>query len=478
MKSTKETGPEKRVPGRKKKGLCHQDRPVIEPNAAGIDVGAREMYVAISPDRDSEPVRVFATFTADLGALVQWLLERGVTTVAMESTGVYWIPLYQMLEDRGIRVCLVNARHMKNVPGRRTDWHECQWLQYLHATGLLRAAFRPEQNVCAVRSLLRHRSELIKLAAQHVQHMQKALTQMNLQIHHIISDITGLTGLTIVDAILAGERDCGKLAGLRHPSIQADEETIRKSLQGDFREEHLFTLKQSREMYKQYCTNIEACDKKIVELVRVFEPKADIKKKPLPPHVGPSRKRRTKRTGDFRFDTRTEAYKLFGVDVTRIPGLNELAIPIFSEVGRNLAARFPTAGHFASWLGLCPDNDKSGGQVLWTGVRRVNNRAAQMFRMGASSLHHNHSAVGEFLRRMKAKLGPAAGITATAHKLAIIFYTVVTKQVEYDDTIWATRDTQRQRRFEQKLKRQAHQLGYDLVLIQSANPITSGASVP
>lgn len=468
MNSTRETKAKKPVSGRKKKGLCQQDRPVIEPNAAGVDVGAREMYVAISPDRDAEPVRVFATFTADLEALIQWLLDRGITTVAMESTGVYWIPLYQMLEDRGIGVCLVNARHMKNVPGRRTDWHECQWLQYLHATGLLRAAFRPEQDVCAVRTLLRHRNEMIKIAAQHVQHMQKALTQMNLQIHHVISDITGLTGLAIVDAILAGERNAAKLAALRHRSIQADEETIRKSLRGDWREEHLFTLKQSRQMYTHYRNNIEACDQKIAQLVGGFEPRIDVEAEPLQPHLGPSRKRRTKRTGDFHFDVRPEAYKLFGVDVTNIPGLNELAIPIFGEVGRDLAARFPTAGHFASWLGLCPDNDKSGGQVLWTGVRRINNRAAQMFRMAASSLHHNRSPLGDFLRRMKAKLGPAAGITATAHKLAIIFYTLVTKQIEYNDSIWATRDEHRQKRFEEKLKRQARQLGYELVLMQPA----------
>jgi len=183
VSSTKqiETEAKKRIPTRKKRGLCQQDRPVVEPNAAGIDVGAREMYVAIPPDRDSEPVRVFKTFTADLECLVDWLIARGITTVAMESTGVYWIPLYQMLEDRGVRACLVNARHMKNVPGRRTDWHECQWLQYLHAAGLLRAAFRPEQNVCGVRTLLRHRNELVRMAVQHVQHMQKALTQMNVQ---------------------------------------------------------------------------------------------------------------------------------------------------------------------------------------------------------------------------------------------------------------------------------------------------------
>jgi len=466
MSTRKDGETKKLIPGKKKRGLCQQDRPVLEPNAAGIDVGAREMYVAIPPDRDSEPVRVFETFTVDLEALVNWLIERDITTVAMESTGVYWIPLFQMLEDRGVRACLVNARHMKNVPGRRTDWHECQWLQYLHATGLLRAAFRPEQNVCAMRTLLRHRSELITMAAQHVQHMQKALTQMNVQLHHVISDITGLTGLAIVDAIVAGERDTTKLAELRHKSIHADEETIRKSLQGDWRREHIFTLEQSRQMYSDYRKHIASCDQEIVKLLGDFKPHVDIAVQPLKPHLGPSRKRRTKRTGDFRFEVRTEAYKLFGVDVTLIPGLNQLAIPLFSEVGRDLTTRFPTSGHFVSWLGLCPDNDKSGGQVLWTGVRSIHNRAAQMFRMGASSLHHNASPVGDFLRRMKAKLGPTAGITAAAHKIAIIFYTLVTKQMEYDDSVWAARDALRQKRFEEKLKRQARQLGYELVPVQ------------
>jgi transposase len=461
-----ETDAKNRTARKQKRGLCHQDRPIVEPNAAGIDVGAREMYVAIPPDRDSEPVRVFKTFTPDLECLVDWLIARGITTVAMESTGVYWIPLYQMLEDRGVRPCLVNARHMKNVPGRRTDWHECQWLQYLHTAGLLRAAFRPEQDVCGVRTLLRHRNELVRMAVQHVQHMQKALTQMNVHIHHVISDITGLTGLAIVDAILSGERDVSKLAGLRHQSIHADEETIRKSLEGDWRDEHLFTLNQSRQMYIIYRNNIEACDEKIAKLLAGFEAQVDVTAQPLAARRGPSRKRRTKRTGDFRFEVRAEAYRLFGVDVTEIPGLNELAIPIFSEVGRDLAPRFPTADNFASWLGLCPDNDKSGGQVLWTGVRRIHNRAGQMFRMAASSLHHNRSPLGDFLRRMKAKLGPAAGITATAHKIAIIFYTLVTNQIEYDSSIWAARDEHRHKRFEQKLKRQARQLGYELVPVQ------------
>jgi len=424
------------------------------------------MYAAVGPDRDPEPVRVFLTFTSDLEALADWLLDRGITTVAMESTGVYWIPLYQILEDRGIRPCLVSARHMKNVPGRRTDWHECQWLQYLHSTGLLRAAFRPDQDVCAVRALLRHRNELVQMASQHVLHMQKALTQMNFQIQHVISDIVGVTGSAIVEAILAGERDPAVLADLRHSNIKADAETIRKSLEGDWRQEHLFTLRQSRDLNNAYRKCIEDCDREIAERLSKFEPRVDIERNPLPKISGLSQKRRTKRTGDFRFDVRKEAYQLYGIDVTQIPGLSGLVIPLFSEVGRDLAARFGNSARFASWLGLCPDNDKSGGKVLWKGVRRIKNRAGQMFRMAAAALHHSRSPLGDFLRRMKAKLGPAAGITAAAHKIAQIFYTLVTKQIEYDDSAWAARDAQRNQRFEQKIKRQARDLGYQLVPLQ------------
>src|SRR5882762_9430841 len=200
-----------------RKGMCLEDRPLLEPNAAGIDIGAREIFVAVPPDRDENPVRVFATFTEDLQEMARWLVSCRITTVAMESTGVYWIPLYDVLEQQGVKPCLVNARNMKNVPGRRTDWHECQWLQYLHSVGLLRAAYRPGQDICAVRTVLRHRNELVSAASQHVQHMHKALTQMNLQIHHVISDITGLTGRAIVDAILAGQRDGAELAKLRDP---------------------------------------------------------------------------------------------------------------------------------------------------------------------------------------------------------------------------------------------------------------------
>ena len=455
---------------RQQKGMCLGDRPVLEPNAGGVDVGAREMFVAVPPGRDENPVRVFATFTEDLERLADWLVQCGVTTVAMESTGVYWIPLYDILEQRGIRPCLVNARHMKNVPGRRTDSFECQWLQFLHSVGLLRPAFRPEEDICAVRTLLRHRSELVQAASQHVQHMHKSLTQMNLQIHHVISDITGVTGLAIVDAIVAGQRDAVELAQFRDPHIKADTETIRKSLVGNWRLEHLFTLQQSRQLYRIYQQQIVECDLEIESRLPKFEPRADPQKKPLPPDQKRNRagKKRRKKNGHPNpgFDLRTEAYKLFGVDVTQIPGLEENALPLFSEVGRDLA-KWPTSGHFASWLNLCPDNDISAGKTLWRGMRTVENRAGHIFRLAASSLHHSPTPMGTYLRRMKAKLGPGGAITATAHKIAIIFYTIVKNQVEYDETIWAARDAQREKRLATRLKRQAKQMGYELVPIKS-----------
>ena len=453
--------------GRKRKGMCLEDRPILEPNAAGIDIGAREIFVAVPPDRDEHPVRVFSTFTEDLQKMAKWLVSCGITTAAMESTGVYWIPLYDVLEQHGVKPCLVNARGMKNVPGRRTDWHECQWLQFLHSVGLLRAAFRPEGDICAVRSLLRHRAELVEMTSQHIQHMHKALTQMNVQIQHVINDITGLTGLAIVDRIIEGERDPAVLAKLRDPRIKASEETIRKSLEGNWRPEHLFTLKQSRNSFRHYQEQIAICDEEIEKRLVAFQPRVDPEQRPLPPDRKGKQRRRKKKNANPKtgFDLRTESYKLFGVDLTQIPGLMAMILTLFSEVGRDMS-RWPSAGHFASWLALCPDNDISGGRVLWRGMRRVRNRAGHLFRLAAYSLHHDETPLGDYLRRMKSKLGPAAATTATAHKIAIIFYTMVKKQVEYDGTIWAQRDAERAKRLEAKLKLQAHQLGYKLVPIE------------
>jgi transposase len=436
--------------------------PVFEPNAAGIDIGAREIYVAVPTERDEHPVRKCETFTGDLHQMAEWLAHCGITTAAMESTGVYWIPVYDVLEQHGIQPCLVNPRNMKNVPGKRTDFHECQWIQQLHSMGLLHSAFRPDGEVCAVRSLMRHRNDLVEMASQHVQHMQKALTQMNVQFQHVISDITGLTGLAILDAIVAGERDPAVLAKLRDPRIKASEETIRKSLEGNWRAEHILALKQRLSLYRSYRDQINDCDKEIEKLVSAFGPRVDPEQRPLPEDRKKKQRMRKKKSGSPDFDMRTEAYKLFGVDLTQIPGLMTLVLMLFSEVGRDMS-RWPTAAHFVSWLGLCPDNDISGGKVLWRGARRTKNRAGTLFRLAAHSLHRDPSPMGDYLRRMKAKLGPAAATTATAHKIAIIFYTMVSKQLEYDASLWAQRDALREKRLETRLKKQAAQRGYKLV---------------
>jgi hypothetical protein len=314
---------------------------------------------------------------------------------------------------------------------------------------------------------MRHRGDLVQMTSQHIQHMHKALTQMNVHIHHVISDITGLTGLAIVDAIVGGQRDPLELAKLRDPHIKAGEETIRKSLVGNWRGEHLFTLKQSRQMYRHYQEQIAACDEEIEKLLVAFQPWVDPEERPLPPdrkkkQSGRKKKNVNPKTG---FDLRTESYKLFGVDLTQVPGLNAMILTLFSEVGRDMS-RWPTSGQFVSWLALCPDNDITGGRVVWKGMRMVHNRAGDLFRLAAYSLHHDQTPMGDYLRRMKSKMDAPAATTATAHKIAIIFYTMVKKQVEYDATLWEQRDAEREKRFEAKLKRQAQQRGYKLVPIE------------
>jgi transposase len=291
----------------------------------------------------------------------------------MESTGVYWIPIFQILEARGLEVCLVNARHVKNVPGRKTDISDCQWLQYLHSVGLLHASFRPPAQVCALRSLWRHRDTLIRYAASHVQHMQKALTQMNVQLANVISDLTGKTGLAIIDAMLAGERSGEVLAQLRDHRIKADAATIAKSLVGDWKAEHLFTLRQARLIYAHYQQMIAACDIEIAAHLRAFQAHVDVAAQPLPPrttsHVRPQR-------NEPAFDLRGELYRILGVDLTQVPGLQTMTASAFlSEVGPSVE-RFPSPKHFASWLGLCPDNRITGGRVLSCATRDVKSRTA------------------------------------------------------------------------------------------------------
>jgi len=434
--------------------------PILNPHAAGIDIGATEIYVCVPLDRDPQPIRRFATFTQDLRAVAIWLTQCGVTSVAMESTGVYWIPLYQLLAARGLEVCLVNARHVKNVPGRKTDVQDCQWLQYLHSVGLLRASFRPPETVCAVRSLLRHRDNLVRLAAVHTQHIQKALNQMNLQLHHVLSDITGVTGLAILDAILAGERDPTVLAGHRDRRIKASPDTIAKALVGDYRPEHLFTLRQSLEAYRHYQRLIEECDLQVQGLLDAFDAAIDPVAQPLPPATTTHRKPQGNAP---RFDLRAELYRILGIDLTQVPGLNTATVyTCFAELGADLG-KFPTAKHFASWLGLCPDNRISGGKVLSVKTRHVKHRVAQALRLAAQSLYRSHSVLGAYFRRMRAKLGAPKAITATAHKLARILYHLLTTHEPYAESQLAKAEAVYRQRTESRLYAQARALGFQLI---------------
>ena len=431
----------------------------IRPDAAGIDIGARLIYVAVAPDRDATPVREFQAFTQDLYALADWLGRCGVRTVAMESTGVYWIPLFQILEDRGFEVCLVNARHVKHVPGRKTDVADCQWLQYLHSVGLLTPSFRPAQHICGLRSLLRHRESLIQTAAAHVQRMQKALDQMNLQLHHVISDLTGMTGLAILDAILAGERDASTLAALRNWRVHASEDTIRKALVGDYRPEHVFTLRQSLGAYRYYQQLVAECD---VEIERHLTAIPDARPDTPVLTVVTARRRRP-RGNQPQFDLRAHLHRLFGVDLTTIPGIDVLtAHTLLTEVGPDLS-KFRTPAAFASWLGLCPDNRISGGHVLSVKTRRVKNRAALALRMSAQAVQSSRTSLGGYYRRMRAKFGGPMAITATAHKLARIVYHLIATGQAYEESVFLRHEAAHRDRLEKRLRAQATALGLTLV---------------
>ena len=445
--------------GRRRRVTRPVTMPILHPNTAGIDIGATEIYVCVPLDRDPEPIRRFGSFTEDLHAIAAWLAHCGVTAVAMESTSVYWIPLYQVLESRGFVVCLVNARAVKNVPGRKTDVQDCQWLQYLHSVGLLRGSFRPPDAVCAVRTLLRHREALVQHAAASTQHMQKALNQMNLQLHHVLSDLTGVTGLAILDAILAGERNPQVLAGHRDYRVKASAATIAKALVGDYRPEHLFTLRQSLAAYRHAQGLIEECDREIQARLGTFASTVDPARSPLPP-VPARRKPHHKAP---RFDLRTELYRILGTDLTQVPGCQIARVStVFAELGPDLSA-FPTGAHFASWLGLCPDNRISGGKVLSVRTRPVKHRVATALRLAAQSLARSHSVLGAFFRRMRAKLGAPKAITATAHKLARIIYHLLTTHEPYNETRLAQADQQYQRRMESRIRSQARALGFQLV---------------
>jgi transposase len=362
-------------------------------NAAGVDVGSAELYVCVPEDRDPHPVRVFGTFTSDLYEIVHWLKQCGITTVAMESTGIYWIPLYEILEARGFEVKLVNAQAVKNVSGRKSDSLDCQWIQQLHTYGLLSASFRPEESSVTLRSLIRHRDNLLQARAVHIQPKQKALHLMNLQLDNVIADITGVTGLRILRALVAGERDLDVLASYRDPSCKNPPEVIRKSLEGHYQEEHLFQLRQSLDLFDYYNVLLFQCDLEIEKHYTQPTPTVDVLANPLPP--AKKNRKRPRRT-DPPFDLRTKLYQMAGVDLTAIDGCNTTTIQtVLSETGVDMRA-WKTCKHFTSWLGLCPPNDISGGKVLNSKTRKTKNRANTALRLAAQSLHPSDSWLGAY----------------------------------------------------------------------------------
>jgi transposase len=431
----------------------------INLHAAGLDIGAFEIYACVPADQAEEPVRAFPTFTPDLYALADWLAVCGIDTVAMESTGVYWIPIYEILEERGFAVNLTNAQQLKNVPGKKSDLLDAQWIQQLHAYGLLQASFRPVADICALRALVRHRDNLLRYRTVHVQHMDKALQQMNLKLTSVLTDITGFTGLSIIRAILRGERDPHHLAQYRHGRCHHNQEEIAKALTGNYRSEHLFALQQAVELYDIYNEKMAACDQEIERLYATFEPVGNIQEQPLP-----SGKVYRKQTGNsLTFDARTCLYQIAGVDLTAIDGLHvSLVQKIISEIGVDMTP-WPTVKHFASWLRLCPYRDISGGRVLRTKTKKTTNPATQAFRMAAQAVSRSDTALGAHYRRMRAKLGPSQAIVATAHKIARIVYHMLKEKTPYQAMEAAEYDAQMRIRAIKNLERKARRLGLQIV---------------
>jgi transposase len=428
----------------------------INLHAAGIDIGSASHFVAVPEDRDDRPVREFAAYTTDLYELADWLTACGVKTVAMESTGVYWIPLFQILEERGFEVRLVDARRVKNVSGRKTDVSDCQWLQQLHTYGLLTSAFRPDDETCVLRSYMRQRDALVIQAGQHIQHMQKALELMNVKLTEVLADVTGTTGMAIIEDIVAGERDPKKLAKHRHQRCKQDEETIAKALTGHYRPEHVFALRQALTLYRQCQTLLGECD---AEIERFLEDHRPDDGGQVPPPERPS----SRSKNALGFDAHTHLFRLTGVDLTAIPGLSTASVlTLLAETGVDMS-RWRSAKAFASWLGLCPNNRVSGGKVLATRTRACVNRAARVFRMAAYGLHHAKSALGAYYRRIRTKLGAPKAITATAHKLARLFYSMLKTKKSFVDIGQEAYEKLFQAKRLKGLRRAAKELGLQLV---------------
>ncbi len=433
-------------------------------NAAGIDIGSASHWVAVPEDCDDQPVREFKSFTRDLHALIDWLNVCGIDTVAMESTGVYWIPLFEILQERGFEVLLVNARHVKGVPGRKSDVSDCQWLQQLHTFGLLRGSFRPDAEITAIRTLVRHRSTLVQEAAAHIQRMQKTLTMMNLQLHNVLTDVTGVTGMAILRDIVAGHTDPALLVRHRDYRCKASKDEFVASLTGHYRPELVFALGQSIELYDVYQDKIRACDEQIEALIRNLQAQC------LTPDLQLASRTKTKRhrKNEPHFDIRSPLFALCGgVDITDVPGIGPYAaLQLISEIGLDMS-RWPSPDHFASWLTLAPHNKISGGKLLASATQPSSNRAAKTLRLAVMSFTRSDHALAAFYRRLAGRIGKAKAITATARKLAIIIYCMLRDHSSYRHLPAAAYDQRHRTRVLHGLRKRAKSLGFDLVQLDT-----------
>lgn len=431
--------------------------PVINTRAAGIDIGSRFHVVAVPADLAQDPTQTFNAFTADLERMANWLVSLGISTVAMESTGVYWIPVYEILETHGLHVVLANARDARAVPGRKTDVNDAQWIQRLHSCGLLRASFRPDREISALRSYLRLRERHLDYAAAHIQHMQKALTHMNLQLHHVVADVTGVTGMRIIRAIVAGERSPSILASMSDTRCKAGIDVIEAALVGNYQPEHIFALSQALTMYDAYQAQLLICDQQIAQvLIKLSQEKV------RPSEPLPKPRHKTRQPNALNFDVRTVLYQLVGVDLTQIHGIGPfLALRLVAECGTDLS-RWRTCHHFTSWLTLAPGCRISGGKVLSAHTRKTKNRVTAHLRLAAVTVGRTSTALGAFYRRLAARIGKAKAVTATARKIAILFYNAMRFGMSYQDPGADQYEQRYRERVVKGLHRRAAEFGFTL----------------
>lgn len=443
----------------KSKQKFSKDMPVLNTNAAGIDIGSTQHYVAVPVDRDEHPVQSFNTFTADLHELANWLKKCEIETVVMESTGVYWLPLFEILEACGFEVLLVNAYHAKNVPGRKTDVSDCQWLQQLHTYGLLRGSFQPEAKIRELRTYLRQRDMLVRYCSSHIQHIQKNLTMMNIQLHNVISDITGQSGMRIIRAIIKGEKNPDVLVEYCDKRLKNPPSVIKKSLEGNYTTDNLFTLQQAVELYDYYQKQIAECDLCIQTLLKSFDSKKEKISNASNEEPGVSAKK--KRIIDQ--NIQNEIIRIAGVDLTQIDGLNTSSVlTLISEVGLDMS-KWKTEKHFTSWLGLAPNNKISGGRVLSKNTKKTKNRAGNVFRLGANTISRGDSYLSGVYRRYRSLLGPGKANVAVARKIAVIYYNMLKHGQGYFDLGCEYYEKKVAERNYKYLKVRAKHLGFDLI---------------